>query len=208
MTASENGTVNRVARFINAVIGWSRVKIVNDSGTVQKVQLQTNALETIDNIPRVAEFGLASVPPADSDVVMVNHGGGRNNATIIGTNHQPSRPTNLKPGETMVYSEDGKSVYFTASGGIVIEAKGQTVTINDASNVTVNCSGVFKVVAPGGIEFDAPLVKSSGDIQDNFSTNSRTMAGMRTVYNGHNHVVRGVQPGSSNITSDTPTQTE
>ncbi len=107
----------------------------------------------------------------------------------------------------MLYSLIGQQVYLSTSG-IVVEAKGLPVTVNNASDVTWNCSGKFKVVAPGGVEFDTPMVKSSGDIIDNSATNANTMAAMRTIYNGHKHVVTGVQSGSSQVTSNTPTQTE
>jgi phage baseplate assembly protein V len=208
MNDPTHGLMSRLARLISTAIGRGRVTTANDGGTVQFVQVQVNSLETIDNVPRLAEFGLTSVPPDGADIVMVNLGGGRNNAVVIATGDQKSRPTALKVGETMIYSQDGKSVYLTASGGIVIEAKGQPVTINDASDVTCNCSGKFKVVAPGGVEFDTPTVKSTGDIQDNTSTNSHTMAQMRSIYNTHNHPVPNVQLGGPGATTNGPNQTE
>ncbi|BCF96640.1 baseplate assembly protein [Paraburkholderia sp. PGU19] len=191
-----------------AIIGRGRVKFVDDSGPVQKMQVLMNGIETPDNRYRVPEFGFTSNPPIDSDVIAAHVAGDRSAGAVLGTNHQPSRPKGLQPGETMLYSQDGKSVYLTASGGIVVEAKGQPVTVNDASNVTVNCSGVFKIVAPGGIQFVAPTVTSTGDMQDNVNTNPHSMAQMRTIYNGHKHPVENVQGGSSTIVSDVPNSTE
>jgi phage baseplate assembly protein V len=208
MNDPTHGLVSRLARLVSTAIGRARVTTTNDSGNVQFVQVQVNDLETIDNLPRVAEFGITSVAPNGADVVMVNLGGGRNNAVVIATGHQGSRPKGLKAGETMIYSQDGKSVYLTASGGIVIEATGQPVTVNDASNVTVNCSGVFKVVAPGGVQFVAPTVTSTGDIQDNTATNAHTMAQMRSIYNGHEHPVPNVQLGGPGTTTSPPNTTE
>jgi len=200
MTQQANGLTNRIARFVNAVIGWGRIKTVNDAGGAQKVQVQVNARETIDNLPRIAEFGLASVPPDDCDVVMVNFGGGRNNAAVIATNHQASRPKNLKSGETMLYSQDGKSVYLTATGGIVVEAKGQAVTINNASTVTINAATKVRMVTP--------LLEVTGDIIDNAATNSHSMAQMRTIYNSHTHPVPNVQVGGPGTTTNGPNQPE
>lgn len=200
--------LERARRNIQSIIGRARVKFVDDSGPVQKMQVLMNGIETPDNRLRVAEFGFTSNPPIDSDAITLHVAGDRSAGAVIGTNHQPSRPTGLKPGETMLYSQDGKYVYLTASGGIVVEAKGQPVTVNDASNVTVNCSGVFKIVAPGGIQFVAPTVTSTGDMQDNVNTNPHTMAQMRTIYNGHKHPVENVQGGSSTIVSDVPNSTE
>ncbi|WP_175795972.1 phage baseplate assembly protein V [Burkholderia anthina] len=213
----ENGNIaSRLARRVLLAIGRGRVSTSNDSGVVQLVQTKFNDLETIDDMPRVAEFGFTSRPPDGCDVLAVFIGGDRSNGVIVGTNHQGTRPTGLSVGETMIYSQDGKSVYLTAGGGIVVEAKGQDVVVNDARNVTWNCSGdftlklggKFNVVAPGGANFTTPMVQSSGDIQDNASTNYHTMAQMRSIYDEHDHVVMGIQTGSSQVTSNPPSVTE
>ncbi|PXW23414.1 phage baseplate assembly protein V [Paraburkholderia caballeronis] len=185
--SGEQGIMSRLARRVLLLVGRARVNLVNDGGAAQQVQVTVNELETIDNLNRLAEFGFTSVPPQGSDVAVVFIGGDRSNGVVVASGHQASRPRGLKAGETMIYTQDGKQIYLTASGGIVIEAKGQPVTINDASNVTCNCSGVFKVVAPGGVEFDTPTVKSTGDIVDHSGTNPNSMAQMRSIYNGHNH---------------------
>ncbi|NDV77129.1 hypothetical protein [Burkholderia cenocepacia] len=86
--------------------------------------------------------------------------------------------------------------------------------MNDAANVTWNCSGDFKivaggkfsVVAPGGSEFDTPMLSSTGDMQDNTGTNSETMKGMRETFDNHDHDVVEVQGGSSTIRSNKPNQ--
>lgn len=205
---SDQGIIERVARRVLLSLARALVTTVNDSGGVQMMQVKLNALETRDNTPRVAEFGLTSNPPVNSDAFVVFLGGDRSNGVVLGTVHQPSRPKNLASGETMLYSQDGKYVYLTAGGGIVVEAKGQPVTVNDASNVTVNCSGVFKVVAPGGVQFVAPTVTSTGDIQDNTGTNSHTMAQMRSIYNTHTHPVVNIQTGGSTINTNGPSATE
>ena len=207
--SDHEGIIERTARRVLMALARGLITTVNDAGGVQIMQVKLNALETGDNRQRMAEFGLTSNPPTtNSDAIVLFLGGDRSNGVVVATGHQPSRPKNLAPGETMLYSQDGKYVYMTASGGIVVEAKGQPVTINDASNVTCNCSGVFKVVAPGGVQFVAPTVTSTGDIQDNTATNSHTMAQMRSIYNGHNHAVPNVQLGGPGTTSNGPNQPE
>ncbi|HDR9036127.1 TPA: phage baseplate assembly protein V [Burkholderia vietnamiensis] len=200
MNDRSNGLTARMARFLTVVTGWGRVTQQNDSGGAQLLQVQVNERETIDGLPRIGEFGLTSVPPDGSDIAMVNLGGGRNNAVIVGTNHQGSRPRNLQPGETMLYSQDGKSVYLTAGGGIVVDAKGQSVTVNDATIVTINAATKVRMVTP--------RLECTGDIVDNCDTTGRSMAADRLIFDGHNHNVRNVQGGSSTITSDTPNQIE
>ncbi|MGF6549304.1 phage baseplate assembly protein V [Paraburkholderia youngii] len=211
-----SSVLDDLQRRVRSIFWRARVKFVDDSGPAQKMQVLLNGLATPDNRLRAAEFGFTSNPPIDSDAIALHVAGDLSAGVVIGTNHQPSRPKGLRPGETMLYSEDGKSVYLTASGGIVVEAKGQDVAVNDAANVTWNCSGdftlnvggKFKVVAPGGTTLTTPTVQSSGDMQDNVGTNPHTMAQMRTIYNGHKHPVENVQGGSSTIVSDVPNSTE
>lgn len=178
--------LDRIRRAIELLVGRGRVTTVNDQGPAQLLQVKLSYMEVRDGTPRLAEFGFASNPPASSDAVLVFAAGDRSKGVVIATGHQASRPRNLAPGESMLYSEDGKSVYLTAAGGIVVEAKGQPVTVNDASVVTVNASG--------DVIFNTPLLKVSGDVVDNYATNARTLAAMRAVYNAHEH--GGVTPGA------------
>ncbi|ALS63667.1 phage baseplate assembly protein V [Pandoraea apista] len=200
------GPVQRVVRRALTAFARALISAVNDSGGVQVVQIALSSTEVRDGSPRIAEFGFSSNPPDGSDGVVAFLGGDRSKGIVIGTCHQASRPRDLSPGESILHSQDGKSVYLTADGGIVVEAKGQPVVVNSASDVTWNCTGKFKLVAPAGVEFDTPLVKSSGDMQDNFASNPHTLADMRQISNEHTHPVKGVQGGSSSVTSDPPNQ--
>jgi phage baseplate assembly protein V len=194
-------TADRLARRVLLLVGRGRVSApVNDAGPVQLLQAQINELETIDNLRRIAEFGFTSVPPQGSDVAIVFVGGDRGGGLVIGTNHQASRPKGLNPGETMIFTQDGKQIYLTAAGGVIVKANGQPVQIENATTVTI--------VAATEIVADTPLLKCTGDILDNCNTNTRTVAGMRTVANGHTHKVPNVQGGGSTIETDPPDQSE
>ncbi|CAJ2713658.1 phage baseplate assembly protein V [Burkholderia pseudomallei] len=195
---SDQGIIERVARRVLLSLARALVTTVNDSGGVQMMQVKLNALETRDNTPRVAEFGLTSNPPVNSDAFVVFLGGDRSNGVVLGTVHQPSRPKNLAPGETMIYSQDGKSIYLTASGGIVVNAKNQAVTVNNATTVTINAATKVRMVTP--------RFECTGDIVDNCDTTGRSMAADRVIYDGHNHDIHNVQAGSSTITSNAPNQ--
>ncbi|KVO95568.1 baseplate assembly protein [Burkholderia ubonensis] len=194
------GILERVARRVLLSLARALVTTVNDAGGVQMMQVKLNPLETRDNTPRPVEFGLTSNPPIGSDAFVVFLGGDRSNGVVLGTVHQPSRPKNLAPGETMLYSQDGKYIYVTASGGIVVEAKGQSVTVNDATTVTINASSA--------VVMNTPTLKVSGDIIDNFGSNSHNMAQMRSIYNTHTHPIVNVQTGGSTINTNAPSQTE
>ncbi len=162
-------------------------------------QVTVNDLETIDKVPVVQAFGFASNPPNGSDVALVFVGGDRSNGVVVATNSQKYRVRNLAPGESAIYTQDGKQIYLTADGGIKIAANGQPVEIDSATTVTINASN--------SVVMNTPLLKVSGDIIDNYETNESTIKELRTAYDGHDHDVVEVQMGSSTITTSGPNST-
>ncbi|EPJ1396490.1 TPA: phage baseplate assembly protein [Yersinia enterocolitica] len=189
---SESGQLSRLYRQIKMILGVGRVTGCNDGGTVQTVQYQT-PLEVRDDTPRLAEFGFSSGLPAGSDVVIGFLGGDRSSAVIIGSNNQSYRHAGLNSGETVIYSQWGQYVKLTETG-IIIEANGQPVTVNNASEVTVNASVKVRL--------NTPLLEVSGDIVDNAGSNNTTLKTLREAYNGHNHQLKNVQGGSATLTSE------
>lgn len=191
-----NAMLNRLARRILLLLGRGRVMTTNDSGPVQLVQVQINDLETIDGLRRLAEFGFTSMLPRDTDVAIAFLGGDRSNGVVVASNHQPSRPRDLKAGETMIYTQDGKQIYLTASGGILVKANGQPVEIDGATTVTINASTKIRAVTP--------RLECTGDIIDNCDTQTSTLAELREAHDGHDHQVVNVQTGGSTITTSPP----
>lgn len=162
------------------MVGRGRKTTGDDSGNVQMLQVQLGSSDVRDNTPRLAEFGFSSMPPDGSDLIVLFVGGDRSNGVIIASGHIASRPQNLAPGESKLYCQDGKYVHMTAAGGIVIEAKGQPVTVNNASTVTINASsdvtvnvggnltanvtGDTKVIGPT-VTLNTPIATCTGDLE-------------------------------------------
>lgn len=193
-------SIQRIYQRILHVVGRARITTGDDSAGIQFQQVRLGEDEIKDGVPRMAEFGLTSMPPVGSDAVLVFIGGDRSNGAIVATGHQASRPRGLKVGETMLYSQDGKSIYLTASGGIVVQAKGQDVTVNSAATVTINAAAKVRMVTP--------LLEVTGDIIDNAGTNTNNLAQMRAIFNGHKHPVANIATGTSTVNSNNPTQAQ
>ncbi|PBI78637.1 baseplate assembly protein [Ewingella americana] len=179
------------------MLGIGRVSLTNDGGSVQKVQYST-PLEVRGDTPRMMEFGFSSSLPADSDVLIAYLGGDRSNAVVIASGHKASRKTDLAQGESILYNMWGLHLKLTKTG-IEIDAKGQAVNVINATKVTI--------VASEEVFADTPVLRCSGDIIDNAGSNTTTLKNLRDVYNGHNHVVKNVQSGSSSPTSEKPGET-
>lgn len=176
------------------MLGVAKVTMTSDAGSVQKVQYK-NQLEVRGGTLRLMEFGFSSSLPPDSDVLVAYLAGDRSSAVVIASGHKASRHANLQPGETVLYNLWGQFIKLTEDG-IVIEANGQTVTVNNATQVIINASD--------SVEMNTPVLKVSGDIIDNAGTNTKTLKDLRDTYNGHHHGVKGVQTGNGNVTSETP----
>ncbi len=137
------------------LVGRGRIKVVNDAGPVQLVQIKLGDKETRDNTPRLAEYGLASNPPVDSDGVALFNSGDRSKGVVIATGHQLSRMKDLQRGESALYDDLGQFVYLTRAG-IVVNGAGRPVTINNAPTVTIN--------AATSVVLNTPLLTVNGDI--------------------------------------------
>ena len=173
------GVMERLWRRVQLMSSWGRVTFSDDSRSAQLLQVKLNDSETRDDTPRIAEFGLTSRPPDGSDVLVVFLGGDRSKGVVVATAHQASRPKGLLAGETMLYDLWGKSVHLTKAGGIVVEAQGAPVTVNNATTVTIN--------AADSVELVTPLLHVTGDIVagGNITDSVRSMAADRELFNAH-----------------------
>jgi phage baseplate assembly protein V len=148
------GPISRLWTRLQLVVGRGRVSApAMDGGPVQKLQIQLGALETRDNTPRVAEFGFTSVPLEDCDAIVIFVGGDRSNGVVIATNDQRHRPTDLLPGDTVIYDAHGNFVRLSAQGIRVtspvrvevhapeLRLGGTEVQIHAADRLAVDCGG-------------------------------------------------------------------
>jgi hypothetical protein len=119
----------------------------------------------------------------------------------------------------------GATVTFNADGTVTSTNKGEThtidgnLTITVSGNVTINVQGTVNVTSSGTATYQAsehhfigPIIadnsiSAAGSITDSTgSGNTKTMADMRNVYNGHQHSVPGVEGGGDTVTSNPPNQ--
>lgn len=210
--------IERVYRRVLLVVGRGRIKTGADDGPVQKQQVRLSQFETFDDIPRLSEYGFNSMPPEESDAVLIFAGGNRRDGVIIATGNQTYRMRNLKPGEVSISDNLGQSVYLT-QGGIIIDGAGLPVLIHNTPSVTLDTPTVH---ATGDVVIDGALlvkkdatveqsvlvsqsVTAQGDISDH---GNKSMKAMRDVFNSHDHAVAGVKAGSDSVTTKNPNQTE
>ncbi|MEX3690827.1 phage baseplate assembly protein V [Paraburkholderia sp. BR14263] len=169
-------------------LGRGRLTRVDDSGPTQLVQMQLSANETRDHTPRLAQYGFQSNPPAGSDAIAVFFGGDRTNGAVIACGNQEYRVKGLATGEVCISDNRGQKVYLTQAG-IVIDGGGLPMRFTNSPQATldiptVHCTGDLNV---DGNVTSGKSVTAAQDVADQGGT--KTMAGMRETFDGHDHDV-------------------
>ncbi|HGM7400356.1 MULTISPECIES: phage baseplate assembly protein V [Serratia] len=189
-----DGMLRQLGRRVAMMIGLGKITGYGDAGGIQKLQYQT-PLEVRGDTPRMAEFGFSSGLPVGTDVVLAYLGGDRSSAVIVASNNQQYRQSGLKSGETLIYNQWGMFIKLTENG-IEVEAKGKPVTVANATTVTVT--------ATEKIRLETPRLEVTGDVIDNCDSNGATLKALRDAHNDHDHIVKNVQSGNDEKTSEKP----
>lgn len=188
-----NDALIRLYRRITMLVGIGRTTgVMEDEGTTQKLQYKT-PFDVRGSTLRMTEFGFSSGLPAGSDVLILSLGGDRSSQVIVATNHGSTRYGNLKPGETVIYDAQGKSVLL-GKEKLTVKCAGQDIEVLEAQNATITAS--VKV------RFEAPLAECTGDIVDNCDSNSVSLKALRDAYKAHGHDVKNIEGGNDTRTSE------
>ncbi|NIJ07245.1 phage gp45-like [Sphingomonas vulcanisoli] len=161
-----------------------RLKLVDDDGVIQRMQAFEGDLgafggqRIIDKVPYIGQFGLLSVPPLEAELLLAAPAGDRTQTIAIGSNHQPSRPTGNKPGDSGLY-DVRRQLLTLAEDGTTIDAAGLQVTIRNASKVRIECD----------------LLEITGDLVSRADGVRVSLNGLRDAYDVHKHP--GVAGGGS-----------
>ncbi|HZR87899.1 MAG TPA: phage baseplate assembly protein [Bradyrhizobium sp.] len=137
-----NGLDRLATRFKHAM-RFGRLLLTDDTGPVQRLQADFGPIDASgkslgirDRLPRLVEYGLASSPPAGSDVVVTCHDGDLSNAVVVATNHQASRLKNLNPGDVALYDNRGNTIVLSAAGITLTPCAGGKVFIDGELDAT------------------------------------------------------------------------
>ncbi len=156
-----------------------RVRSVNAAGKLQVLQLDLLAGETKDRLEHLEPYGFTSHPLAGAEAAAAFLDGDRSHGVVLVVADRRYRLVGLEAGEMAIHDDQGQKVHLTRAG-IVIDGAGLPINIVNTPSVTIDSP---QVTTTGDLKVNGSIV-ADGDISDN---TVKSMAGMRTVYNGHNH---------------------
>jgi phage gp45-like len=145
--------------------------------------------EVAQVIELLLPHGYSARPVAGSDVALLQMLGSRDQLVAIGGDLVGNAIADLAPGE------------FGLSDGT------QTIVVRNGF-LEMNTPTYVKITAARYVDMETPQLRVSGDIIDNYETNTQTVAQSRATYNGHDHDIINVQPGGSTIVTQVPNQLE
>ncbi|HVJ53445.1 MAG TPA: phage baseplate assembly protein V [Aliidongia sp.] len=179
-----------LVRRVMLMIGRGGVSAIDDTTALQTVQINGLPGE-VASLPRYQEYGRTAVPQPGAQSVQAYIGGLRGNGMVIVIDDPRVRPTGLKPGELMDYTDEGPILH------------------HQRGRLTLMTVDTLVIQATTKIRFETPLLEVTGDITDHADDGSgETMAAQRSVFNGHAHLVVDVQGGEATINTNKPSQQE
>lgn len=180
------------------LFGIGHATMIDDDGEIQLLQLTERAAGSgfkdriTDKVRRVMEFGFTSVPPIDSEILVVSLLGDRSGRVAIASSHRPSRIKGLKPGDVAIYDVRGAKIVLTEDG-LQIDCAGLEAVIENCTTLTIKASEKVRI--------EADELEVTGDVVSRADGTSVSLNALRDAYQAHKH--GGVQTGSgSTATTD------
>lgn len=169
MTREMSRLLDPLKRRVANMLARGVVALVNDDSKIQTMQATFLANETRDGIEHFQAYGLTANPHPGAEAIALFLNGARDNPIIICVDDKRYRLKGLETGEVALYTDEGDSIILKRGNNIEINT--QTLTVNATAGMTVN----------------APFLRCTGDIHDNYNAQPDSLAEMRAKYNIHVH---------------------
>lgn len=169
--------IAQIDKRINRALGAIRlafrgvVSHVNTAPAIMLVQADGLNGEQLQAAEYFQHYGFTSNPPAGAMMVVLPIGGKTAHGIVVATEHAAFRIKGLQSGETAIYNNNGDKIVIHIDGTIEVVASSKVQITSPLVTMSGNLNVTGNIVA-------------NGDISDH---TNKSMAGMRTTYNGHTH---------------------
>jgi len=161
-------------------------------GLIKRFTATGRPEETISNREYMQHYGFSSRPLSGAEIIILREGG---LFVAVASDDRRYRIT-LENGEVALYDDLGQKVHLTRTG---IEVQSPTSITATAPQVTVIASTKVTMTTPllevSGNITSGGNITATGNVLDAGGTKS--MSGMRGVYNAHTHPENGTGGGTT-----------
>lgn len=131
--------IDPIKRKIFLLIGRAILTAIDNSGKTMKVQLTALKDETISDVERFEEFGLASYPKLNSEaeavVAFIN--GNRDHGIVLCIHDRSLRPADLAEGDVCLYDMNGNRIWIS-SGNIKMLGATESFVLGDTAKTKLD----------------------------------------------------------------------
>ena len=146
---------------IRRVVTGAIIKIVDDSGDLQKMQVQGLGRSVYDNIENFGVFGVSSNPPAGLDAIIVERNG---KYISIAIGDRKYRIKNLEPGDTVLYDIRGQIIKLNADGITVNDSNGNSIKTTGSGISITDSNGNSIAMTSAGVNINGLVITTSGAV--------------------------------------------
>jgi phage baseplate assembly protein V len=187
-------------RKLRNLVARGVVALVDDERKMQTAQIHLREGEMFDGAERAQQYGFTSHPHPGAECFVVFCGAASEHPVILAVDDRRHRPRNSKPGEVVLYTDEGDTIHFkrgniievTTKGDAIVKA-GRTVDVAAEKSVTVKAgtsasveAGTEVVVAAG-----TSVAVKAGTAVTVTATESITLAAPLINLNGNIQAVSG-----------------
>lgn len=158
-------SLRAISSAVARLVTRGRVVLADDTATPhQRLQVRGLAGEVLSDVQRPQPAGLATLPRADAEVLLLEVGAAHDHVIAILAPDDASRPKDLVPGETVVHGEGAVKIRLKPSGDLEIDnGSGAVVQVTAAGDVNVNGGDV--VIDGGNVSVTGSQVTIDGSTE-------------------------------------------
>lgn len=156
--------------MLTRMIARGTVALASAGSMLQTLQMRLTAGEVKDDLEHFEPYGFTSHPKPGAEGVALFLGGDRSHGVVVCVADRRFRLKELQPGEVALYTDEGDTFVFK---------RGRIVELDTM---------MLKVKAGTAVEFDTPVIKTTGRIE---SAGDQVAAGISQIQHVHDGITRG-----------------
>lgn len=138
------------------MVGRAILSAVDDSKTLQSLQIELTADEAQDGVEHFQAYGFAAHPKPGAEAIALAVGGLRSHALVIGVADRRYRMKAMQEGEVAIYDDQGQFVLIGRTGIRIVSPLG--VSIETEGDFSVAADGAVSIVAQGEMMVDGASI--------------------------------------------------